>query len=114
MVLHGNVLYCIAQLASARGLCLARRLYTSYINFFQLSTINFHYDDDDDDEDDDDINFKKWVFFICICIQDVFQIDFVKNSKCFCIVFDDFPTKNSFYYTFQWFDLTFIKAFDKS
>ena len=77
-------------------------------NFFQLSTINFHHDDDDDDEDDDDINFKKWVFFICICILDVFQIDFVKNSKCFCIVFDDFPTKNSLYYNLQWFDLTFI------
>ena len=57
---------------------------------------------------------KNGYFSFVFVFVFVFQIVFVKNSKCFRIVFDDFPTKNSFYYTLQWFDLTFIKAFNKS
>ena len=54
------------------------------------------------------------IFHLYLYLGCFFKIVFVKNSKCFRIVFDDFPTKNSFYYTLQWFDLTFIKAFNKS
>ena len=56
--------------------------------------------------------FKNWYFSFVFVF--VFQIVFVENLQCFSIVFDDFPTKNSFYYTLQWFDLAFIKAFNKS
>ena len=66
---------------------------------------------DDDDEEDDD---KMGIFHLYLYLGCFFKIVFVKNSKCFRIVFDDFPTKNSFYNTLQWFDLTFIKAFNKS
>ena len=41
---------------------------------------------------------------ILILKNGYFSFVFVKNSKCFRIFFDDFPTKNSFYYTLQWFD----------
>ena len=55
---------------------------------------------------------KNWYFSFVFVF--VFQIVFVKNLQCFSIVFDVFPTKNSFNYPLQWFDLTFIKAFNKS
>ena len=53
------------------------------------------------------------IFHLYLYLGCFFKIVFVKNSKCFRIVFDDFPTKNSLYHILQWFDLLLLKPLIK-